>query len=107
MANTFKNAGISVGTSRTVLYTCPAATQTLINALYISNIDGVNNADVTVEITVDGGSTYRHIAKQVAVPAGSTLILDKPLNLDVGDKIAITASASGDIETVCSILEIT
>jgi len=52
MANTFKNAGIAIGTSRTTLYTCPAATQTVIHALYISNVDGVNDADVTVVLHI-------------------------------------------------------
>ena len=106
MANTFKNAGVAIGTSRTTLYTCPAATQTVIHALYISNIDGVNDADVTVEVTVDGGTTYRHIVRLVPVPAGATLQLDKPINLEAGDIIGLTASVAGDLEVFASILEI-
>ena len=62
MANTFKNAGVAIGTSRTTLYTAPANTQSVIHALYISNIDGVNDADVTVEVTVDGGTTITVIS---------------------------------------------
>jgi len=104
MANTFKNAGIAIGTSRTTLYTCPAATQAVIHALYISNVDGVNDADVTVEITVN--STYFHVAKTVPVPADATLLLDKPMNLEAGDIIALTASTAGDLEVFASILEI-
>lgn len=107
MANTFKNAGIAVGTTRTTLYTCPAATQAVIHALYVSNIDGVNDAVATIEITVDGGTTYRHIGKTVPVPADSTLILDKPINLEAGDILALTASVAGDLEAVVAILEIT
>jgi len=106
MANTFKNAGVAIGTSRTTLYTAPAATQSVIHALYISNIDGVNDADVTVEITVDGGTTYFHVAKTVPVPADATLLLDKPMNLEAGDIIALTASTAGDLEVFASILEI-
>jgi len=106
MANTFKNAGVAIGTSRTTLYTAPAATQSVIHALYISNVDGTNDADVTVEVTVDGGTTYRHIAKTVPVPADATLLLDKPINLEAGDIIAFTASTAGDLEVFASILEI-
>ena len=106
MANTFKNAGSAIGTSRTTLYTCPAATQAVIHALYISNIDGVNDADVTVEVTVDGGTTYFHIAKTVPVPADATLLLDKPINLEAGDILALTASVAGDLEVFASVLEI-
>ena len=104
--NTFKNAGAAIGTSRTPIYTTPAATQTVIHALYISNIDGVNDASVTIEVTVDGGTTYRHIAKTVSVPADATLILDKPINMEAGDILALTASVDGDLEVFASILEI-
>lgn len=107
MANAFKNAGVALGTSRTTLYTCPSSTEAVIHALYVSNIDGTNDADVTIEITIDGGSTYRHIGKTVPVPADSTLILDKPINLEAGDILALTASAAGDLEAVVAILEIT
>lgn len=107
MANTFKNAGVQVAATRTTLYTCPAATQAVIHALYISNVDGAADADVDIEITVDGGTTYRYIGKTVPVPADSTLILDKPINLEAGDILAVTASAAGDLEAVVAILEIT
>ena len=106
MANTFKNAGVAIGTSRTTLYTAPSATQSVIHALYISNVDGVNDADVTVEVTTDGGSTYFHICKTVPVPADSTLLMDKPINLEAGDILALTASVAGDLEVFASILEI-
>jgi|LWDU01.1.fsa_nt_gi hypothetical protein len=106
MANTFKNAGIQVGTSRTTLYTCPAATTAVIHALYISNVDGAVGADVDIEITIDGGTTYRYVGKTLAVPEDSTLVLDKPINLEAGDILAVTSSSAGDIEAVCAILEI-
>ena len=106
MANTFKKAGIQVGPSRTTLYTCPAATTAVIHALYISNVDGTIGSDVDIEITVDGGTTYRYIGKTLAVPEDSTLVLDKPINLEAGDILAVTASSTGDIEAVCAILEI-
>jgi len=104
--NTFKNAGSAIGTSRTTLYTCPAATQAVIHALYISNIDGSNDADVSIEVTVDGGSTYFHIGKTVPVPADATLLLDKPINLEAGDILGLTASVAGDLEVFASVLEI-
>ena len=107
MANSFKNAGVAVGTSRTTLYTCPSGKEAVIHALYLSNIDGTNSVTADIEITIDGGTTYRYIGKTLAVPADSTLIPDKPINLEAGDILAITASATGDLEAVCSILEIT
>jgi len=46
-------------------------------------------------------------AKTVPVPAGSTLIFDKPINLETGDKVSLTASASNDLSAYASIMEIT
>jgi hypothetical protein len=106
MANSFKNAGIQVGTSRTTLYTCPSGATAVIHALYISNV-GTAASTADIEITVDGGTTYRYIGKGLEIPDDSTLILDKPINLESGDILAITASNSGFIEAVSAILEIT
>ena len=105
MANTFKNAGIAVGTTATTLYTCPASTEGIIHALYISNIDGTNSADVDIEVSVDG--TFYYVGKTVPVPADSTLILDKPINLEASDVIRLTASVAGDLQAFASILQIT
>ena len=107
MANSFKNAGVQVAATRTTLYTCPASTEAVIHALYLSNVDGTNSVNVDVEITIDGGTTYRYVLKSVPVPAGSTIVLDKPINLEASDILAITASAASDLEAVASILEIT
>jgi len=107
MANNFVNAGdTNISTSGDEIYTCGSGKQCLIHALYLSNIDGVNAVDATVEVTYDGGSTYVTIAKTVPIPADSTLVLDKPLNLEAGDKLKITASATGDLSAFASILEI-
>jgi hypothetical protein len=107
MANTFVNAGdVDISTSGDVIFTCGSGKQCLIHALYLSNIDGVSAVDATVEVTFDGGTTYVAIAKTVPIPADSTLILDKPLNLEAGDKLKITSSAAGDLSAFASILEI-
>jgi hypothetical protein len=115
MASTFKNAGLDVGTtdnSSNNLYTCPAATTAVIHALYISNLSSTNVANVDVKITIDGGTTFRHIGKQLEIDVNNTLILDKPINLEANDIIRVVASlnedsTAPDVEAVCSILEIT
>jgi hypothetical protein len=114
MASTFKNAGLDVGTSDNSsndLYTCPSATAAVIHALYISNLSSTNVANVDVKITIDGGTTFRHIGKQLEIDVNNTLVLDKPINLEANDKIRIIAavnldSSSPDVEAVASILEI-
>jgi hypothetical protein len=107
MANAFKNAGAAIGTSRTDIYTCPSATEAVIHAVYLSNIDGVSSVDATVEIYDSSGTTYYHVGKTLPVPADSTLVLDKPINLEASDKLTVTASAAGDLECFISVLEIT
>ena len=114
MASTFKNAGLDVGTSDNSsndLYTCPAATAAVIHALYISNLSSTNVANVDVKVTIDGGTTFRHIGKSLEIDVNNTLVLDKPINLEANDKIRIIAasnldSTSPDVEAVASILEI-
>ena len=108
MANTFKNAATGSNTSVTTLYTCPGATSAVIHALYVTNVDGAN--DATINVTISGSANFqtrRHLMKTVNVPADSTLIVEKPINLGAGDKLETQASANGDLEVFASILEIT
>ena len=114
MASSFKNAGMAVITfdnSSANLYTCPGATTAVIHALYISNKSSTNVANVDVKVTIDGGTTFRHIGKSLQVPIENTLVLDKPINLEANDIIRIVAelnedSTSPDVEVFASILEI-
>ena len=78
-----------------------------INLLSISNVDGVNDATVTVQIrtAVASSPVARHLVKTVTVPADSTLIvIDKntSLYLEEDMDIKVLASAAGDLEAVCS-----
>ena len=47
------------------------------------------------------------MAKNVPVPSGSSLVLDKPVDLEATDKIHMTASANSTLNAVLGILEIT
>lgn len=105
MANTFKNAGIEIGVVGSPLYTCPPGAQAVIHALYISNITETN-ATVDIKVTVDGGTTYRHVGKSIPIPPQSTLTLEKPINLESDDVISLTASHASTLEVVASILEV-
>jgi len=76
-----------------------------VNALYVSNVDGTNNTDVTVDI-VRSGTSYR-IASTITVPADATLdIISKSIYLEEGDLLRVTAFTAGDLEAVCSYEEI-
>ncbi len=104
---TGKTAVQAVGTSATAIVTNSASSGKVfkINALYVSNVDGTNNADVTVDLF--RSSTAYHIAKTVVVPADASLdVLSKPIYLEEGDSLRLTANAASDIEAVCSYEEI-
>lgn len=108
MAQTFKNAATGSTTTLQPLYTCPSSTTGVVHAIYISNIDGTN--DATIDISISGSlyfDTRRYLMKTVDVPADSTVILEKPINLGAGDKLETKASANSDIDVFASILEIT
>ena len=108
MANTFTSAATGSRTDLLTLYTCPAATTSIIHAIYLSNVDGTN--DATVNVAVSGSATFntrRYLLKTVEVPADSTVVIEKPINLGAGDKLETQSSANGDIDVFASILEIT
>ena len=104
---TGKTAVLAVTTSATSIVTNSAASNKVfkINSLYVSNIDGTNAADISVDI-FRSSVAYR-IASTVSVPADATLdIISKPIYLEEGDQLRLTASANGDLEAVCSYEEI-
>lgn len=97
----------AVGTSPTAIVTNSAASGKVykVNLLIVSNIDGTNNAEITVDLF--RSSTAYHIAKTITVPADSSLdVLSKPLYLLEDDQLRLTANLTGDLEAVCSFEEI-
>lgn len=105
---TGKTATLAVTTSATAIVTNSSASNKVfkINALYISNVDGTNPADVNVDIYSTAAGAF-HIAKTVTVPADSTLdVISKSIYLEEGYSLRLTASANSDLEAVCSYEEI-
>ena len=116
MANAFKNAGVAIGATATTIYHVPIGTDSsVVHSIYIANVDGVNSATVNIEVSTDGAgaANFFHVAKTVQVPADSSLILDKPINLrnannaSAGDLIRATASSASDLQAFVSVLQIT
>ncbi len=107
---TGKTAGLAVTTSAADVVNNAASSGKLfkVNQLTISNIDGTNAADITVDIYKNQATAF-HICKTVAVPADSSFIpIDKnnPVYLEENDSIRCTASANSDLEAVVSYEEI-
>jgi hypothetical protein len=86
-----------------------------INTLLVSNVDGSNSGNVSVELfkfgaqntsTGTGNATYA-IANSVTVPAKSTLdILSKTLYLEEGDEIKVKGDANNRLHFISSFEEI-
>ena len=104
---TGKTAVQAVGTSATAIVTNSASSSKVlkVNALYVSNVDGTNNAEITVDLY--RSSTAYHVAKTITIPADATLdVLAKAIYLEEGDALRLTASSASDLEAVCSYEEI-
>ena len=108
MANTFKSAVTGSSSTIGAFYTCPAATTAVVHAVYLSKVDGVN--DETISLSVSGSANFndrKYILKTVDVPADSTVVIEKPINLGAGDKLEAQASQTSSIDVFASILEMT
>lgn len=95
----------SVSTSNTTITINTAGSNKVykINSLIVSNIDGANSADISIELTRSSVSYY--IARTIAVPADASLVViskDMGLYLEEGDELKCLASANGDLQALCS-----
>lgn len=106
---TGETAVLAVTTSATAIVTNSAASGKLekINSLVVSNIDGTNSVDITVDFY--RSSTAYRIAYLITIPAKSSLTVigkDTMIYLEEGDALRLTASSNSRAEAVCSYEEI-
>lgn len=102
---TGKTDVLSATTTATAITTNSAASGLVykINSIRVSNIDGTNDADVTLDLF--RSSTAYHLASTITVPADSSLIAlskEDSIYLEEGDALRATASANGDLQVICS-----
>ena len=95
---------------RQLVYTCPSATgdTAVIHSCTVANTHASDAANITLEVYDDTAAVYFDIAKNVSVPAGSTLVLDGvKLNLLEDDRLHATSSdLAGKLTVFASVLEI-
>jgi len=75
-----------------------------INSIIVANVDGTDSVDIDVAVNLSGDARF-YLAKTVAVPADSTLVVigkDSPIYLEEGDELEARASAASDAELVVS-----
>lgn len=103
---TGKNYGCAVSNLRTDLVPAVGAGKVVkINTMSVSNVDGANACDVTIELYDFSTTTYFHLAgKTINVPADAVYAPKDcfPIYLEESDKIVVTASAVSDLEAVAS-----
>lgn len=76
-----------------------------LNSLIISNIDGGNNSEITIDIYRN--SVAYHLAKTMTVPADASIdVLSKSIYLEEGDALRVTAAHDSRLQAVCSYEEI-
>jgi hypothetical protein len=107
MAQTFKNARASLGTSATDVYTCPANTKAIIIGCQIANAD---NSSRTVQLwwtDSSASSAITHLGYNVTIPVGSAY---EPISgkvvLEAGDKLVGLGSTASSLNVTLSVLEI-
>ena len=110
---TGKTVANAVGTSATTILSNASASNKVlkVNSLIVSNIDGTNSCDLTVRhySAASLGGTARNIASTVAVPADASIVVidrSSAIYLEENTSLGCLASASGDLEFVCSYEEI-
>ena len=80
-----------------------------INSIIVANVDGTNNADVTVHFYDHDNTTRYNLAHTITVPADTTLVVigkDSPIYLEESDQIEASASAANDLEMIISYEEL-
>lgn len=105
MANTFKRADASVAITRTLVYTTPVLTTSVIFSGSVSNVDDTNKNDhyVTVEIQKTDNS-YLSVYNNIPIPYGSALSFDKII-LVAGEKLYAKADVVSTLAIQVNIAE--
>lgn len=107
MATSLKNKGQLIGATSTDIYTAPAVTTATIHAVWFANLHATNQQTVTVTWTDSSAASTHTLLNNVPIPVSDTLIFDKPVNLETGDKISALCSSANDVEATIAIMEIT
>jgi len=100
---TGKTDVLAATTTATAITTAATSKLLKINSVIVANIDGTNDADITLDLY--RSSTAYKIVSTVTVPADATLVAiskDSAIYLEEGDALRATASVDGDLQVICS-----
>ena len=109
MATRIINAGVSLtGTSLSTVYTCPANHKAIIKELWLTNVDGTNAVDATLQWTDDSDSDAAYsLLSTKSIAADSYLRIDGAnIVLEAGDILKAQAGAANDLMVSAFVEEI-
>ena len=114
MANSFlSETDTGMGTSPASIYTCPAATETTIIGLSISNIV---TSQILIDVVLDasartsGAEDSVYLIKAAPIPVGSSIVVvggDQKVVMEPGDVLKVTSDTASSADVVMSHLDIT
>lgn len=100
MANIFTRAKLeNVGTVSSDVYTAPIGVAAVTHGIFISN-----KLSTEIKVSVLIGTTY--VLNAVPVPANSTLVPNKPINMIAGDVMKVVSDTNLSADIYVSVLEI-
>lgn len=109
MPNLFNSTQVQLSTtSITDVYQAPstAGNTAVVMSIMVSNVDGVNSADITISKTDSSNTLQSQLAFTIPVPADTSLeCVANRIVLKAGEKIRATASAANDLHVTVSALE--
>ena len=109
MSTRIINAGVSLtGTSLTTVYTCPANHKAIIKELWLTNVDGTNAVDATLQWTDDSDSDAAYsLLSTKSIAADSYLRIEGGnIVLEAGDILKAQAGAANDLMVSAFVEEI-
>lgn len=108
MAQTFKNAKAVLGSTDTVIYTCPASTTAIVIGAQIANVDNANSCDLQIWWTDSSDSdSVTYLGYDITVPSKAAYEpVSGKLILEAGDTIRGLGATASDLEASFSILEL-
>ena len=112
MAETFNNASVKLtSTNATDLYQAPtsaAADRAIVLSCLVANVDGTNNAEITLWIANSSDTQLSILASTIPVPADSSVeLIPNKVVLTQGQKLRAQAGTANDLHVTISVLEIT
>ena len=97
MATTYKVLGQSnpSATTNTTLYTCPAATQTVISTITVTNQAGTSGT-YRIAVRPNGATlaTEHYLVYDATIPANSVTAYTLGITIDASDIVTVYASSS-------------